>query len=136
MWRRYGAGPRHLLAVAFTLALAGYGWVRIFQVTGNAAVTVAVWFAFAIVAHDLLFLPLYAALRRVVRRVLGPRLTTYAAVPAASAVLLLLAWLPLVLGIGLYRFVTTLSVDPYLLRWVLIAAGLFLLSAVVYAVRR
>ena len=136
MWRRYGAGPRHLLAVAFTLALATYGWVRIFQATGNAAVTVVVWFAFAIVAHDLLFLPLYAALRHVGRRLLGPRLVSYVAVPAASATLLALAWLPLVLGTGLYRFVTTLSIDPYLPRWALVAAGLFLLSAIVYAVRR
>ena len=136
MWRRYGAGPRHLMAVLITLTFAAYGWVRIFQATGNAAITIVVWFVLAIVAHDLAFLPAYTVLRGLAGRLLGARRATYVAVPAAIAVLLLVAWLPLVLGVGLYRFVTTLSIDAYLLRWVLIAAGLLALSAVVYAVRR
>jgi hypothetical protein len=136
MWRRYGAGPRHLLAVLVTLAFATYGWVRIFESTANAAVTVVVWFLLAIVVHDLAFLPLYGLLRRAGARVLGPRVISYVAVPAAIATLLLVAWLPLVLGVGLYRFVTTLPIDAYLLRWALIAAGLFLISAIAYAVRR
>jgi hypothetical protein len=136
VWRRYGAGPRHLLAVLLTLAFAAYGWVRIFQATGNAAITVVVWFVLAIAAHDLAFLPAYTALRRLAGRLLGPRGASYVAVPVAIAVLLLVAWLPLVLGVGLYRFATTLSVDAYLLRWALIAAGLLALSGVVYAVRR
>jgi hypothetical protein len=134
--RRYGAGPRHLLAVLLTLAFAGYGWVRIFQATGNAALTIVVWFLLAIVAHDLAFLPLYGSVRRVLGRLLGASTATYVAVPAAIATLLLVAWLPLVIGVGLYRFITTLPIDPYLPRWALVTAGMLVLSAIVYAVRR
>ena len=136
MWRRYGAGPRHLIAVVVMLAFAVYGAVRIFQATSSAAVTVAVWFVLAIVAHDFAFVPLYGLLHRLGRRVLGPRAVTYVAVPAAIAGLLALAWLPLILGVGLYRFITTLPIDPYLPRWALITAALFGLSALLYAVRR
>jgi hypothetical protein len=135
LWRRYGAGPRHLVAVLITLAFALYGWVRIFQSTTSAAGTVAVWFVLAIVAHDLVFLPLYSVLQRIGGRVLGPR-AGYVAVPAAISALLLLAWLPLVLGLGLYRFITTLSIDAYLGRWVVVTIALFALSGIVYAVRR
>lgn len=136
MWQRYGAGPRHALAVLVFLAFAAYGWTRIFETTSSAAVTVVVWFALAIVAHDLVLLPAYGALRRVAGRLLGPRTAGYVAVPAAIAALLLVAWLPLVLGVGLYRFVTTLSVEPYRGRWAVVAGGLFALSAIVRAVRR
>jgi hypothetical protein len=136
MRRRYGAGARHLVAVLITLAFAAYGFVRILQATGNAAITVLVWFVLVIVAHDLVFLPAYTALRRLAGRLLGPRGASYVAVPVAIAVLLLVAWLPLVLGLGLYRFVTTLPIGAYLLRWILIAAALLALSALVRAVRR
>lgn len=136
MWRRYGAGPRHALAVVVTLALAAYGWVRIVQATSSAAVSVVVWFALAILAHDVVLLPLYTALRRAASRLLGQRAAVPVAVAAAIAALLALACLPLVLGLGLYRYVTTLSIDPFAPRWASIAAGLLALAAVVGAVRR
>jgi hypothetical protein len=136
MRTRYGAGPRHLLAVVITLTLATYGWVRIFQSTGSAAITLVVWFALAVVLHDLAFVPLYTVLQRAGTRLLGPRVLPYVAVPVAIAVLLLVAWLPLVLGLGLLRFVTTLSTDTYLARWLLVGAALLAVSAIVYAVRR
>jgi hypothetical protein len=133
---RYGAGPRHLLAALVTFAFAGYAAVRIVQSTSSAAFTVGVWFVLAIVANDLAFVPLMTVLRRLAGRVLGARAAVVLAVPATLAVLLLLAWLPLVLGKGLYRFVTTLSIAPFATRWALIAAGLLLVSAVVARVRR
>jgi hypothetical protein len=136
VWRRYGAGPRHLLAVVVFLVLAVYGWVRIFESTSSAAITVVVWFALAILGHDLAFFPLYALLRRIAGRLVGPRRVAYLAVPAAMATLLLAAWLPLVLGLGLYRFVTTLSVDPFAARWLLITAGLFAVAMIAAMVHR
>jgi hypothetical protein len=136
MWRRYGAGPRHLVAVAIALAFAAYGWVRIVQATSTAAITVVIWFVLAIVAHDLVLLPLYSGAHALARRLVGRRAVAYLAVPAAIIGFLVITWLPLIAGLGLYRFITTLSPDTYLARFGLIAAGLCVLAAVAWVVRR
>ena len=56
--RWYGAHPLHLLALLAAFALAGYA-VRAVIATGQFR-GFAIWFAVAIVGHDLLLFPLYS----------------------------------------------------------------------------
>ncbi len=58
-------------------------------------------------------------------------------VPAGLSLLLLLVYFPLIFRIAPedYAATTGQSLDPYLGRWLLISGGLFLISAVVYALR-
>ena len=124
--RWYGADPLHLLALLAAFALAGYavrGVVAAGQWRGFA-----LWFAVAIVGHDLLLFPLYSLADLSLRRLLpgrsaarrhepaaepsadrpgqarssatGPPLINYIRVPAAFSLLLLLVWFPLILGLS------------------------------------
>jgi hypothetical protein len=71
--RWYGANPLHLLALLAALALAGYA-VRAVIAAGQWR-GFAVWFAVAIVAHDLLLFPLYSLADLPLRRLLPRHLT-------------------------------------------------------------
>jgi hypothetical protein len=67
-WRSlYGASPLHLLALAASLAISGAAVVRWFD-AGSDTVNILVWFAGALVGHDLVLLPLYSALDRLAWR--------------------------------------------------------------------
>src|ERR1700733_15733517 len=69
--RWYGARPLHLLALLAAFALAGYavrGVVAAGQWRGFA-----LWFAVAIVGHDLLLFPLYSLADLSLRRLLPGR---------------------------------------------------------------
>lgn len=142
-WRGlYGSSPLHLLALLACFALSAYAAL---QVTGNpAAIRIGLWFLGAVIAHDLVLFPLYALADRSVtglRRRRGgspPRATVnYLRVPALLSGLLLLVFFPLILrrSDGPYGAASGLDEAPYLLRWLLITAALFLGSAVVLAVR-
>jgi hypothetical protein len=118
----------HLLALLAAFALAGYavrGVVAAGQWRGFA-----LWFAIAIVGHDLLLFPLYSLADLSLRRLLpgrsagrrhegavepsagrsgqagssaaaaGPPVINYIRVPAAFSLLLLLVWFPLILGLS------------------------------------
>lgn len=71
MRRWYGADPLHLLALLAAFALAGYA-VRPVVAAGQWR-GFAVWFAVAIVGHDLLLFPLYSLADLSLRRLLPPR---------------------------------------------------------------
>ena len=76
--RWYGANPLHLLALLGSFALAGYAAV---QLVSPRPLAVAVWFAGAVVGHDLLLLPLYSLADRSVIAAIrhrAPRLPTIA----------------------------------------------------------
>jgi hypothetical protein len=64
----YGAHPLHLLALLAAFALAGYA-VRAVVATGQFR-GFAIWFAVAIVGHDLLLFPLYSLADLSVQRLL------------------------------------------------------------------
>jgi hypothetical protein len=64
----YGAHPLHLLALLAAFALAGYA-VRAVIATGQFR-GFAIWFAVAIVGHDLLLFPLYSLADLSVQRLL------------------------------------------------------------------
>jgi hypothetical protein len=66
--RHYGASPLHLLALVAAFGLAGYAALAV--VAAGQWRGVAVWFAVAIVGHDLILFPLYSLADLSVRRLL------------------------------------------------------------------
>lgn len=138
--RRYGAGPLHLLSILACFAIAGYAVLQASR--GPLPVRMAVWFAGAVIAHDLLLFPLYALADRSLTRVLPRRRPTvtggvnYVRVPALLSGLLLLMFFPLILqrSEGAYGRASGLDQSPYLERWLLVSGVLFAASAVAFAV--
>ncbi|HEV3000336.1 MAG TPA: hypothetical protein VGW75_06320 [Solirubrobacteraceae bacterium] len=131
---RYGESPLHLAGFAITFAVAGWAALQLADLRG--ATTILLWFAGAIVLHDLVLYPAYALLDRATQRT-GVSIN-HVRVPALLSGLLLLAWFPLISGRapGLYRSVTGVEPPDYLARWLLITAGLFAGSLAVAALRR
>lgn len=139
--RRYGAGALHLLAHLAAFGLAGYALAQI--VDGGQVGDFALWFIGAAVVHDLVFFPLYSALDRLLRRALPrrrlrPAGINYLRVPALLSGLLLLIYFPLILGLAGHNYFRASGhhLAGYARNWLLITAGLFAGSALVYAVRR
>lgn len=140
----YGAEPLHLLATVASLAVAGYAFLRIFENPGTGAVLL--WMGGAVVAHDLIALPLYSALLRVAEEgaeaAVRPRRRALLAlnhvrIPAALSLLLLAVSLGLILGLDeqRYQLTTGLDTDRYLGNWLLITAALFAASGLAYALK-
>lgn len=69
----YGAGPLHLLAAVLTLAVAGYVALQLVSGSLGSPIGFLVWFVAAILAHDLVLLPLYSLIDQVPRRLAGVR---------------------------------------------------------------
>lgn len=149
----YGARPLHLLALLAAFALAGYAVQAV--VVAHQWRGFAVWFIVAIIGHDLLLFPLYSLADLSVRRLLPGRagrsgrarpgpgasgyppvpVINYIRVPAGFALLLLLVWFPLILGLSAARYqrASGLSTDPYLWRWLAVTGVMFAVSAASYA---
>jgi hypothetical protein len=143
--REYGAGPLHLLAVAASVAIAAYALSRVFDVVGDP-MRVVLWLAGAIVAHDLVLLPLYALLGAIAGGAIVPEARrsrlriaalNHLRAPALASGLLLLVWFPLIAAEapGTYTRVSGLDVGVYLDRWLLATAVLFGGSALLFALR-
>jgi hypothetical protein len=161
MWRHYGGSPLHLLALVAAFALAGYAASAV--AAAGQWRGFAVWFAVAIVGHDLLLFPLYSLADLSLRRLLpggpgrggrtaragaaggragpgrvaaGPAVLNYVRVPGAFSLLVLLVWFPLILGLsaGPYHRASGLSAAPYLGRWLGVTGVMFAVSAACYAV--
>ncbi len=159
IWGWYGARPLHLLSLLAAFALAGYAVQAV--VAAQQWRGFAIWFAVAIIGHDLLLFPLYSLADLSVRRLLpgrasragraarggrapagaaapGPPLVpviNYIRVPAGFALLILLVWFPLILGLSAvtYRRASGLTTEPYLWRWLAVTGVMFALSAASYA---
>jgi hypothetical protein len=142
--RRYGASPLHLAAHLVAFAVVAFAVDRIFT-GGSIKVLVALYVGIAL-AHDLVFLPAYSALDRLVRTCVGrlPRwelfevpLINHLRAPAVVSAMLLIIYAPLIVGHDdqAHFDLTGLHLDGYLRNWLLITVGLFALSGVVYAVR-
>ncbi len=143
--RVYGQSPLHLLAVLAGLALAGASLVG-FVGAGHVQ-SLVVWFAGAIVLHDLLLFPAYSLLDRLASRWgsagdaggrPGRPAVNYLRVPTVVSGLLFIVYFPLILGLSshTYKADTGLQTNVYLGRWLLISGVLFALSALWYAVAR
>lgn len=141
--RRYGEGPLHLLSLIACFALAGYVVTRILY--AHSRFRIAIWFAAAVIAHDLVLWPLYAiadrsviaASRRTPGRLPAVPWINHLRVPAVISGALLLISFPLVfkLSNGAYHAASGRYESPYLGHWLLITGTLFAVSAVVYAGR-
>jgi len=154
--RLYGERLFHLIVVLAALALGAYA----ISVLGlrdlfNRAVwwqSIAVWFAVAVIGHDLILFPVYALGDRLLRRSRDAPtdgegasqhpsrripLTNYLRMPTLAAGLLLLIFLPGIIeqGAPTYLAATGQTQAPYLSRWLLLTAAFYLTSALCYAVR-
>lgn len=145
--KAYGSHPLHLLILLAGFALLGYVVATVDPVTlWNPRVwwqSIIVWFAAAIVVHDLVLFPVYALLdgflSRAVVRPEPPRVpvVNHIRVPALGAGLTLVVFLPGIIrqGAATYSAATGQTQDPYLGRWLLLSGAMFGVSAVIYAVR-
>jgi hypothetical protein len=140
----YGAQPLHLLAMATSLLLSGYGLLRLNDLSDTGRIFI--WIVAAALLHDLVAVPIYSVLLRIAHGTASRAITTRAMalhalnhvrVPAGLSLLLLLVYSPLILRIAPdeYMATTGLEVNTYLGRWLLISAAMFLISGVAYAVR-
>jgi len=145
----YGSHPLHLLTLVAGFALFGYVIATIKPTTlWNTNVwwqSILVWFAAAIIAHDLVLFPIYALIDRIL--VAGSRLRprakasvsalNYVRIPAMGAALTLLVFLPGIIeqGAPAYTAATGQTQEPFLGRWLMLTAAMFAVSAVLYGVR-
>lgn len=141
-----GANPLQLLALIGCFALAGYVYL---QISAEPALPrMLLWFAGAVVAHDLVLFPVYALADRSLtgatdmlraHRRTPPAVPAinYIRLPALGSGLLLLLFFPGIIeqGSATYLAATGQTQQPFLGRWLLITAALFAISAVLYAIR-
>ena len=145
----YGSHPLHLLVLIAGFALFG----AVIATLGVSALwnpttwwqSIAVWFAAAVIVHDLVLFPVYALADRVLLRVTRPRaghrsavpVVNHVRIPALAAGLTLLMFLPGIIeqGSRTYLAATGQTQEPFLGRWLWLTAALFGVSAVIYAVR-
>jgi hypothetical protein len=105
----------------------------------NTLASISLWFAFMLVAHDLILFPIYAvadnAAARLRKRSGSPVVpwTNHARVPAVLSGFLLLAWFPLVFRLPSgFAHVTARNDGVYLWHWLAITAILFAGSGLLY----
>jgi hypothetical protein len=151
--RLYGERLFHLIVVLAALALGAYT-ISVLGVRNlfNPNVwwqSIAVWFAVAVIGHDLILFPIYALGDRLLPRTRSTpkdaeqrpsgriRLTNYVRMPTLAAGLLLVMFLPGIIeqGAPTYQAATGLTQAPYLSRWLLLTAIFYLASALCYAAR-
>lgn len=142
--RRYGASPLHLVAHLIVFAIALFAIDRMAS-GGGLAEVIALYVGF-VIAHDLVFLPAYSGMDRLVRAALAklparppgsvPAINHVRA-PALISGLLLMVYLPFISGKAdaSYFALSGHHIQGYLRNWLLISAGLFLGSGLIYAVR-
>ncbi len=132
---RYGASPLHLLVHVAVLAAVLAVVLRVADArdVGNALL----WFALAVVVHDVLLLPAYSALDRLAARAAPGPAVNHLRVPAALSGLLLLVFFPLVLGCSDAGFTRVAGEPPgdRLVPWLLVTAALFAASAAHWLLR-
>jgi len=146
----YGSHPLHLLTMVAGFALLGYVLATVKPVTlWNPQVwwqSIAVWFAAAIIAHDLVLFPIYSLVDRMLTLPPGrrpgrrqPRVAAlnYFRAAALGAGLTLLVFLPGIIeqGASTYQAATGQTQQPFLGRWLLLTAAMFALSALIYTIR-
>ncbi|MFG1866758.1 hypothetical protein [Micromonospora arborensis] len=134
---RYGAAPWHLVLVTAAIVLAG--WVALRLAEEATFGRMLLWFVGAAIAHDLVLFPVYASVDRGLRALVRGRVTllNHLRLPALGSALLFLVYSPGILRLGetTHEAATGQDQRPYLMRWLLLSATLFLLSALTYLLR-
>ena len=130
----YGAHPLHLLVVLGCLALAGHAALG--STVSPGWMLIAIWFAAALLAHDLVLFPAYAAADRLLVGALGRRGVNYVRIPLMASALTFALFFPGIVrqGADTYEAATGLTQEPYLARWLLLCALMFAVSAFVLLV--
>jgi len=147
----YGSDPLHLLTMVAGFTLAGAIVVTVQPASlwnpHSWWQSIAVWFAAAIIAHDLVLFPLYALADRLLgtvdrwphRRRQSARVPArnYLRIPALGSALTLLVFLPGIIGQGAptYLAATGQTQQPFLGRWLLLSAAMFGAGAIGYTIR-
>jgi hypothetical protein len=158
--RLYGSHPLHLLGHLAMFFVAGWAINQILG--GGNAINWLAWFVGAALLHDLVLLPVYSLVDRGLERgthaspnrrvaALDPvpdrdadpapetsrSMINYIRVPAAIAGILLLVYFPVILGYSSanYRNDTGHALTGSTRNWLLVSAGLFICSGLVYVVR-
>ncbi len=134
----YGAGPGHLLAMLLCLAPAAAAAAIV--AADPAWPVMLVWFLAAVVLHDLVLFPLYAAADRLFTAMCRPRgvpVVNHVRIPLLGAGLTFLMFLPGIVGQGepTLRAASGLDQSPYPGRWLLLVAAMVLASALAYGLR-
>lgn len=148
----YGAPWWHLLLLVGCFAVTG--WVVLRLAGETTAVRMLIWFVAAVIVHDLVMWPVYAAADRALLTATrsataiqadvgnGSRparlsVVNHVRVPALGSALLFVVYLPgiLQLGGGTFTAATGLTQQPYLTRWLLASAAMFAVSGLWLAVR-
>jgi hypothetical protein len=142
--RRYGASPLHLAGHLAALAVVALTFGVILR--GGNLPKLLLLYVGIVIAHDLIFVPIYSGLDRVTRRALA-RLSlsrrlavpmiNYVRAPALISALLLIIYGPLILRLSDSQYFASSGhhLEHYLRNWLLITAALFLGSALIYAAR-
>ncbi|HTU31215.1 MAG TPA: hypothetical protein VMF07_17625 [Solirubrobacteraceae bacterium] len=142
--RRYGASPWHLAGHVVALAVAAFALDRIASMDSLAAI-IALYVG-VVIGHDLILLPAYSGLDRLASAALARRRSkdraalpaiNHLRAPALISGLLLLIYAPLISGRADrgYLLLSGHHATGYLRNWLLISAGLFLGSGLIYALR-
>lgn len=142
----YGAHPLHLLTLVAGVALAGYVLVTVTPAALWNPHTwwqsIIVWFAAAVIGHDLVLYPIYALADAVIGRSVPWQRAkvpahNYIRIPALGAGLTLLVFLPGIIeqGAATYRAATGQTQQLFLGRWLMLVAAMFAASAIFYVVR-
>lgn len=145
--RLYGDHVLHLIVVVAALALGAYT-ISVLGVDAlfNPRVwwqSIAVWFAVAVIGHDLILFPLYALAERLLpkrRRGAKPAdprrvpIVNYLRLPTLATGLTFAMFLPGIIEQGAFTYTaaTGLTQEPYLSRWLLLVAGFYVTSAICY----
>jgi hypothetical protein len=134
--RRYGASWLHLAGHVAALALAAYAVSRVLHPRYSRGLNYVVWLVGGAVLYDLLLAPSAALLDRLLRQ-LGPAVN-YVRFPAAISGAILLVYFPLIFAKADRNYLRSTGhhVGGFAARWLLISAGLFAASALLYGVRR
>jgi hypothetical protein len=148
--RLYGDHLLHLIVLLGALALGAYT-ISVLGIDAlfNPTVwwqSIAVWFAVAVIGHDLILFPLYALAERLLpkrrrdAKPVDPRrvpVVNYLRLPTLATALTFALFLPGIIqqGAFTYNAATGLTQEPFLGRWLLLVAGFYLTSAVCYVVR-
>jgi hypothetical protein len=130
--RRHGPSLMHLAAIA----IAAYALSRVLHPRYSRGLNYLVWLVAGAVLHDFVLAPGYALVDRLVRA--APRsVVNHVRFPAAISGAMLLVYWPLIFVRADNNYVraTGRHVEGFATRWLLITAGLFLASAIVYAAR-
>ena len=134
--RRYGASPLHLIGHLLALGIAVYAVSKVLHPRYSRGLNYLVWLLLGAALHDFVFAPAIAVADRLLRA-LPASMVNHVRFPAAVSGAMLLVYWPLIFvrADGNYVRATGRHVEGFATRWLLITAGLFLASAIVYAAR-